>query len=514
MTLSKYHGLPQLPPQGLFGKAISQHLQPRISLCLCIGLLAGVCFSAVLSGVVMAVVTIALVLVVIAFRRCIHDVVLLMTIGLAMGVSVGIPQFITTQKQLAQSVSGEGELTAHVLTEPKVIGMKASLVVSVDRSAQLMPGTKLQIMLFDIPEYGIYRGQTLLIQCKWLAVPNSPYGVWLRRRGIFVQSTIGSADDIRLVPGVSLLTCMSRIRTVCIDGLTDCLPGRVRGLVKGISLGDTSDMSSSLRDNLANSGIIHIMSPSGLHVSVVFGFTWLLLGLLTAPRSWRIVLSIVAVWAYALVCGGESPVLRSAVMCSAVGLAQCAHRDRDALSSCAVAAMAILIWQPYSIFDPSFQMSFVMVCCIIAIANSVMYHHYQKRLLSRWLHTMRQLLLVGILCAAAAIPLSAYYFNRISIISPITNILVAFPVSIITCFAPLVGWLSSIGVELHSITGGLLRFCAEAIMFSADWACSIPGSSMKTATPSVQLLIVYYSCYGSLLVIVRQFIRKRHSVVA
>ncbi len=514
MTLTKYHGLPQLTLQGLYGKAISQHLQPRISLCLCIGLLAGICLSAVMSGVVLAVVAYGLVLVVIAFRRCIHDVVLLMTIGLAMGVSVGIPQSIITHRQLAQSVSGEGELTVHVLAEPKIIGNRASLVVSVDRSAQLMPGSKMQLMLFDIPEYEIYRGQSLLIHCKWQAVPNSPYGLWLRRRGIFLQSAMGSSDNMRLIPSKSLLTCMSRVRAVCLGGLTDSLPGRVRGLVKGISLGDTSDMPNSLRDSLANSGIIHIMSPSGLHVSAVFGFVWLLLGLLTTPRSWRIVMSIIAVWAYALVCGGESPVIRSAVMCSAVGLAQCAHRDRDALSSCAVAAMVILIWQPYSIYDPSFQMSFVMVCCIIAIANCVMYRRYQKQLLSRWLHTLRQLLLVGILCAAAALPLSAYYFNRISIISPITNILVAFPVSVITCLVPLVGWLESIGIELYSVTSWLLRLCAEAIMFCADRACSIPGSSMKTAAPSVQLLIVYYSCYGSLLVIIRQFVRKRHSVVA
>ncbi len=470
------------------------------------GLIFGLAVSLNTEPLVSVSVFIVITVVTIAFRllKAIMIPTLLLA-GISAGLALGIPQFIISRNQIAVARPGSGVVEGTVLAEPSVTARSTQFTLAVrDPQCGLPTGMRLRVSAFGAQRISFYPGQVIRCRLSWHRAGKTGYDRWLWLRGIYLKASLESGA-IDIVAENPIRRYLSQMRRQCLKGLDGLLSRSTRGVVKGIALGDTSGLSSADKRALADTGVIHILSPSGLHVSIVFGFMWITLGLISRSRSVRIVFSIMAVWLYALVCGAEAPAVRSAIMCSIAGLAQWSHRDRDALSACALAAILILAIQPISLLDPSFQMSFVMVSFVLVISSVMAHHRYIPELLPRLKRKLLDLVIAGSLCALAAAPLSAFYFERVSIISPVTNILVSVPVAVITCVAPLAGWVSSLGAIpiLGSISGGLLALCADWIDGVVSLCHGLPMNSLNMRAPSATILIVYYICYLALLMLTK-----------
>ena len=504
MTLTNILRLPITQLRSTLDELLG-HITSRPAVSLCIGLVLAIVVTFQQSlWISITVMLMSCTLVWVLYRGRRTGWLLLPCVGFASGMLLAIPQMIITQRQIAGAKPGYGMIEGLVVGEPDRLRNSVAFTLCITKELKRLPiNTPIRVSSFQPGSISINPGQRVRCQLEWHRVTHDKYDRWLWLRGIYLKGTLIS-DRVQVIGQQSLRVQLSFIRQHCLDGLTRSLPGEAQGLVKGIALGDTGGISTAQKKKLADTGVIHILSPSGLHVSIVFGFMWIVMGLLSVPRWLRITMSLIAVWMYALICGAEAPAVRSAIMCSVAGLAQWAHRDRDALSACAVAAMLILAWQPMCLIDPSFQMSFVMVSFVLVIASSMPHHRYTAGFWQRVLSRTTELAIIGILCAFAAAPLSAFYFGRVSVISPLTNILVSLPVTIITCLAPVTGWLSAVGLTaIADILSWPLRMSVSWLTGSVDACIRLPFNSINATTPSAFMMIVYYSCYLLLLTMVR-----------
>ncbi|MHB1460108.1 MAG: ComEC/Rec2 family competence protein [Armatimonadota bacterium] len=503
MTLRSGHELPYQFVGRLFSHGWQQ-LSSRPAVEVGIGLVVGLAASLDAELVVSGIMILAAAALAIAGRfqtRFRLPVILL--VGVVAGIMLGIPQSIISRNQIALAKPGSGVVDGVVLAEPSATARSTQFTIGVRTpGCGLSTGMRLRVSVFGSSHISVYPGQVIRCHLTWYRAAKTGYDRWLWLRGTYLKARLESGE-IEVVTENPIRRHLSQMRRQCLDGLDGVLSRSSRGVVKGIALGDTSDLNVTEKRALADTGVIHILSPSGLHVSIVFGFMWITIGLITRSRSVRIVFSILAVWLYALICGAEAPAVRSAIMCSVAGLAQWSHRDRDALSACAIAALVILAIQPISLQDPSFQMSFVMVSFVLMISSVMARHRYIADFLPRMKRRLVDLFIAGVLCTMAAAPLSAFYFERVSVISPVTNIAISAPVAVITCVAPLAGRVSNTGISGSggSLSGGILAFCAAWIDHAVNICHSFPVNSLRMRAPSATMLIVYYICYLALLIL-------------
>jgi competence protein ComEC len=186
----------------------------------------------------------------------------------------------------------------------------------------------------------------------------------LRRRGIHV---VLHADRWRVVGSRSGLGALA-------DGLRSRLSrplmraGELRSaLLVGIVLGEDQGLPEPLRDRFRASGLYHLLAVSGQNVALVAGGALLLVWLVGLSRIVGQLVALLSIGAYALAVGPQPSVLRAAVVGALGSLAWLSARQRDRWQFLLLAAAALLAWDPYSVFDPGFQLSFAAVAAIFTV---------------------------------------------------------------------------------------------------------------------------------------------------
>lgn len=107
---------------------------------------------------------------------------------------------------------------------------------------------------------------------------------------------------------------------------------------------------------------------SGLHISFIGGLVLLVVRRFTRRRLLQFVLPAFIVWAYSIAVGTEASVMRAALMFTFAGLAAIIFREATSLNALGAAALLLLVHSPKELFDPSFQLTFLSVLAILAIA--------------------------------------------------------------------------------------------------------------------------------------------------
>lgn len=164
-------------------------------------------------------------------------------------------------------------------------------------------------------------------------------------------------------------------------------------------------------------GIIHILSVSGSHITLLAGTMEKLGRLLCLPLGGRLLLIGLTVLGYSAVAGFVPPVVRSAFMGLTVFAAEALGRSRDARLALAYIALLMLIYQPQLLFDISFELSFLATAGLLYIAPVLT---DKLNWLPRWLAVN---LAVTTAAQLAALPIMAWYFNAVSVSALAANLI-------------------------------------------------------------------------------------------
>lgn len=144
------------------------------------------------------------------------------------------------------------------------------------------------------------------------------------------------------------------------------------GVLAAALLGNRYGLSRVAADRFRTGGTFHVLVISGLHISFIGGLVLLLVRSLTGKRLWHFAIAATFLWAYTLAVGADAPVVRAALMFTLVIFAPIVWRRAGSLNVIGATGLALLVWRPNELFDPSFQLTFLSVISIVVLAVPLM----------------------------------------------------------------------------------------------------------------------------------------------
>ncbi len=243
------------------------------------------------------------------------------------------------------------------------------------------------------------------------------YKGYLLRQGIYAIMYHPQVQVVAQGQGNRLLGLLYDVKQRLQTAIKSYLPEPQAGLVQGILLGVKAVMTDDLKEDLARTGLTHIVVVSGYNLTVVAA----LLQRLTERRLRRTLALLVAwlgVAAFTLMTGASPPVVRAAVMVSMALLARAVGRESDALTSLLFTAALLVGVNPMLLWHVSFQLSFLATCGLVVLAPPL------ERALARLPWGPGIILATTLAAQMTTLPVIAFNFQRISLISPFANLLV------------------------------------------------------------------------------------------
>lgn len=317
-----------------------------------------------------------------------------------------------------------------------------------------------------------------------------------------------SRQDAEILPeaptpplGLALAAAIERVRQDIGQRITAALPGERGAIANALITGERGGISEATNQAFRDAGLYHILSISGLHMTIVAGAAFLLIRVLLSAlpgialrfpiKKWAAVGGILAALCYLLISGLAFATLRAHVMISIMFLAVLLDRPALALRNVAVAALAILVLWPESLLDAGFQMSFAAVTALVAA-----YEWLRSRRRDEGDHsaTVRHgmvaslvflggIVLTTLIASAAVAPFGIYHFHNVQAYAVLAN-LIAIPVcNFLVMPAALLGVLL-MPLGLESLPLWIMAAGIDALTWSAERVAGLPGAAGRVAAIS------------------------------
>lgn len=220
------------------------------------------------------------------------------------------------------------------------------------------------------------------------------------------------------------------------------IEGSAGGIAAALVTGDRGAIDAADDEALRRSGLAHLLSISGLHVTAVVGFAMLFsMRLLALSRRLALagyVLPLAAAVAalagggYTWLAGAEVPTLRSFIASLLVLIAFLLGREALTLRLVAMGALIVLVWRPESLAGPSFQLSFAAVTAIIALHESRPMRAFLARRVEPWVWRMGRgvvgLIATGLIVELTLTPIALFHFHKAGLYGALANV-IAIPLT-------------------------------------------------------------------------------------
>lgn len=382
---------------------------------------------------------------------------------------------------------------------------------------------KLLVNLFGPWPRNILPGDTVALRARVSSPPviHTPgtfnYRDYLARRDIhligsvpsplFIQPvTIEGTSDINLFG-----SAIERYRAAVGHNLNEILPPDAAGLYRALLIGDKSGVSPMVLEHFKRSGVMHILAISGLHLAllgfiIVTSTRWLLsrserLLLAIDIRKLALLLCLIPLLGYTLLAGAGPPVVRSFFMSVCVVLALTVNRRKSPITLLCGAALFLLVVDPLSLQDVSFQLSFAAVFGLITLTPSMFKWLYPDglstetvKLRSRFMKWLWAAITVSSAATIGTLPLLLYHFNRVSLVTIPANLIIEPLICLWSLPCGIVGLMLlpvSQGVAALLFKAGIPGLTLSvkcASLFS-----SIPLSTIWLPDPHFVVIVLYFS---------------------
>lgn len=210
------------------------------------------------------------------------------------------------------------------------------------------------------------------------------FNEFLEHRGYDASATIKSPllierlDDERVFLPLALLY---KFRQRLVANVLNTFSNETAGVLAASLFGNRYYLSYSTAQKFREGGTFHVLVISGLHISFLGFVSFLLMRRLTRNRWLQFIVCVLIVWSYSLMVGAENSVVRAAMMFTTISFSPVVHRESASLNSLGGAALILLIYRSNDLFDPSFQLTFLSVLAIVALALPVI---EKLRSIGRW----------------------------------------------------------------------------------------------------------------------------------
>jgi competence protein ComEC len=317
------------------------------------------------------------------------------------------------------------------------------------------------------------------------------YRSYLERHGV---SAILRTDNIKNVARVGVegnfpVRCLLLFKEKLLNVARQTLDPVKSALVNGIVFGVQGEIPRDIWQIFSQTGIVHILSVSGMHVGLVLAGISLLLRLLRVPRKWFTPLSSVFLILYAALSGMGPAVMRATFMGLLFLWAHYMGRDQDWPTTLSAAAFFCLLVNPLSLYDIGFQLSFVSTWGILYL------HPVLNKMLEPaglWPNWLKAVTSVTLSAQLATLPLIVWYYNIVSPVSLLTNIVAAPLTGVILAIGIAAALVGIIYIPLASLINASNSLAVEIFLKLVSIINHIPGGVIFLPTPPLPAVMAWY----------------------
>ena len=409
------------------------------------------------------------------------------------------------------------EMTARVMAVSRLPAKeKVRLLVAPEAQPGLPPQVRVSLDDKNVPD-GVAPGARITLRARLVAPPPAPLPgaydfarvAWFQRIGA-TGSALGKVTLASSAPrGGGFMAWLADRRARLTAHIEDRLEGSAGGVAAAFVTGDVGAITQEDSNAFRQSGLAHLLSISGLHVTAVIAATMLLTLRLLALSQWlalRAPLLLISAGAgalaglgYTLLSGAEVPTVRSCVAAMLVLAGIALGREAMTLRLVATGALVVLLFRPEALVGPSFQLSFAAVTAIIAFHEHPRVRAWVMKREEGWprrlLRELAALLATGFLVELALMPIAAYHFHRAGLYGAFANI-IAIPLTTFVIMPlealALLGDCVGLGAPLWWVTGKALAL----LLGLARHVAALPGA--VAALPSMPLAAFLLMVAGGL----------------
>lgn len=291
------------------------------------------------------------------------------------------------------------------------------------------------------------------------------YRKYLQHKGIYHQVYLNREDYAVLGHELNWLSPVLKARQYFVDKfrlyIRDDLSFQI---ASALVFGYRSEMEQETLSAFTNTGTIHVLSVSGMHVSMVF----LLLTFLMSPldrirygRSIRFGSVLLVIWLYVVLTGMAPPILRAGIMITFIILASWMGRHQVSLNTLLASAFFILIFSPQMLFDVGFQLSYLAMLGIFLI-YPLLRDLYVPR--NKLLRPIVEYSYISVAAQLLTAPLALYYFGQFPNYFLLANLVIALPATVVMYVGIALMFFSFGG--LGKVLGMIEQFSVQ-VMFEA-----------------------------------------------
>ncbi len=286
--------------------------------------------------------------------------------------------------------------------------------------------------------------------------------------------------------------------------------GEARILMTALLTGVRTEFDDALYSLLSETGLTHVTAVSGMHCVFLFA----MIRMLIKNRRRATMVGLPVLFFFMLMVGVAPSVARSCFMLALLSIAPLLHRENDSITTMSFALLMILLHNPFAIASISLQLSFLSVAGILLFSERIC------RVLQSWFirdqkrHNVLQVVFsaISVTCGASVftIPLSAYYFDCVSLISPVSNLLCLWAISFAFGAGALSVAVSFLSVPIAGVIAILPAAALDYFMAVVRLLAEVPHHALYTSNPYLVYWLFYvYAMIGVLFLMKNRRTRTR-----
>ncbi|MGB3800738.1 MAG: ComEC/Rec2 family competence protein [Lewinella sp.] len=309
------------------------------------------------------------------------------------------------------------------------------------------------------------------------------YAAYLAGQHIYHQTYVDADawEPVASLPGWSLRMIGERSREAWFASLTPFLREDNLAVAAALIMGKRDLLDPEVRSAYADTGAIHVLAVSGLHVGILALLVMQIMGVfLPARPRWFLVRSAVTigvVWYFALITGLSASVQRAALMVSVVLLGKSLNRRNSIFNLLAISALLMLVIEPKQLFQVGFQLSFAAVAGIALFARRI-----QRMVqLPGKMHYIWDAISVSTAAQLGTLPFSLYYFGQFPVYFMLSGTLVIVFAYLVLGLGLAHGFLVLLGLPATWLTptGTLLNWIV-GVQNTFIYSCrQLPGATLE-----------------------------------
>lgn len=311
-----------------------------------------------------------------------------------------------------------------------------------------------------------------------------------------------SSAEVTVLPGRGgnqISAALYSIKEKSLENIYRIFPDPESSLLAGILLGVDTGLTRELQQAFKNTGTAHIIAISGFNISIIAGLFVTLFSRFLGPVRGSI-LAVLGIITYTVLVGGDAAVVRAAIMGSLALFARQVGRRQFALNTLLAVALIMTLVNPLYLWDVGFQLSFFATLGLILyanpfsqFANSIISRYFPVSAAERAAELFSEFVLLTLAAQLTTIPIMAYHFQRISLISFIANpfILPAQPAVMI--LGGLAVLLSLVWFPLGQLAGWIAWPFVVYTIRIVEIFDQVPNGTIFLGELSIWFVIAFYA---------------------